>query len=208
MSEARTDPDDIDFVPWEIPNFDADDGLGSTNSGSLAERSEAVLKGAFAEGFESGRREGIESAKQETSGQVSQFVEVLDSLSRYAREFDQQIARDLVALSGKIAEQVILKELSLAPELMLALVEKIIESLPKEDLTVSIYLHPHDATAFNEHLTGTLHQHWKIIEDTELNRGDCRIESTNSIINNKLDQQINTILTALLEQSANHQNTT
>jgi flagellar biosynthesis/type III secretory pathway protein FliH len=202
MSNAGADLDGIDFVPWKIPDFNADGGHHSQHAGSLAEKSDVVLKEAYSEGFESGRKEGVESARQETAGQVRQFIDVLDSLSRYAREFDQQIVRDLVGLSGKIAEQVILRELSLAPELMLAMVEKIIESIPTSEPNVAIYLHPHDATAFNDYLAGTQHQNWKIVEDVELNQGDCRLESIDSIVYSRLPEQINTILKNALVEDA------
>lgn len=208
MSDIRTGNSEVDVVLWQIPSFDIEIHHRFPGNGSLEDRADVVLKEAYSEGFERGRREGMESARDETSTLVSGFVDVMESLSHYTQDFDEQIARDLVELSTKIAEQVILKELSIAPELLIGIVEKIFDSLPDKGSRVSVYLHPQDATAFNDQLAGSEHEFWKILEDSELNRGDCRLESNDSIISNKLEEQIETMLTTLLERDASDKLTT
>ncbi len=194
MSSTDLSTRNFDFIPWQMPNFNHQVPRGV----DLEVKADKVLKEAYAEGFELGRKEGIEKARSETAMMVNQFAKVLESLNAYTHDFDDQIARDLVSLSGKIAEQIIHRELTVSPEAMYSMIEKIVGNLPGEDFNVSILLNPGDAAAFRDQLHESSLA-WKIIDDAEIERGDCRVQSNNSTVNCKLADQVIAILEASLD---------
>ncbi len=206
MSEPGVADSHKEFSPWQIPSLGGEDANGS-RALSIEEKTESILNKAYAEGFESGRKEGIDTARRETAEQVNQFIEIANSLSRATEAFDEQIAQDLVALATSIAEQIILREISIAPELLVGVVEKIINNLPDKKAETSIFLNPLDATAFSDYLSGNEDLQWIIVQDPDMDRGDCRIESNDSIVQYRLDDQINGILNASLEYDAQQPDT-
>ncbi len=207
MSEPGVADDHMEFLPWQIPSLGGQDGHSTSGGASIEEKAEAILNKAYAEGFESGRKEGVDTARRETAEQVNQFIEIANSLSCATEAFDEQIAQDLVALATTIAEQIILREISISPELLLGMVEKIINNLPEKKADTSIFLNPLDATAFSDYLSGNEDLQWRIVHDPEMNRGDCRLESNDSIVQYRLHDQIDGILSASLEYDAQQSDT-
>ncbi len=200
MSDLRTGSGGADFQPWKMPNFDGDSLAGMP--GSAAERSELARKEAWEEGFEKGRQEGLESVRQATREKARLLAEVVDSLNRHVQEFDEQIARDIAALSARIAEQIVQRELSLSPELLLDIVQRLIRGLPAPESSVVIYLHPADLQAIQEYTREFAERDWKMLEDPMLNPGDCRLEAADSVVHGTVNNQIESILASVLEPDA------
>lgn len=177
------------FSAWQMPNFG-----DAQRQGRETVDVEKVRQQAYSEGFELGRKDGIESARQATAAEVQRFVQMADALAFSSKDIDQQISEDLASLAARIAEQLVQRELTLCDRTIQAVVERVIQSLPDHEGHVVVTLCPEDASALIDHVADLGQVGWEIREDPGMVRGDCRVEGRDSFIHATLESQIQTIL--------------
>lgn len=132
------------------------------------------LAAGHAEGHSAGYEEGIAQAKSE----AAQINALLQNLQCSLSEFDQRIANQLLAASLEIANQVLRQSLRVKPELLLPIVREAVASLPLHQGHPALFINPDDATLIRTHLGEQLsHSNWRIIEDSLLEAGGCRVEA-------------------------------
>ncbi len=185
----------MSFSAWQMPNF----GDVPGQSGGDQVDVEKLRQQAYSEGFELGRKDGIESARRDTAGEVQRFVKMADSLSFSTKDVDQQISEDLATLAARIAEQLVQRELSVCGETIYSVVERVIQSLPDHDGHVIVTLCPEDASSLNDHIAEIEQAGWEVREDPSLVRGDCRVEGRDSFIHATLSSQIESIVHNMTE---------
>lgn len=142
-------------------------------SGHAAGYADGLATG-HAEGHSAGYEEGIAQAKNE----AAQINALLQNLQRSLSEFDQQVADQLLAASLEIANQVLRQSLRVKPELLLPIVREAIAALPIHQGHPALFINPDDAALIRTHLGEQLsHSNWRIIEDSRLEAGGCRVEA-------------------------------
>jgi flagellar assembly protein FliH len=156
---------------------------------------EAIGDQARREGYEQGLAEGRVAAREELQRQLRQLRGLCDALARPLAEADAAVERQLAELAMLVARGVLQAELRLHPEHLLNVVRKAIGALPAATARVDIMVHPDSAALLRDGLAEAEDQGWRIVEDPQLEPGDCRIAGADS----RIDACIETRLAAMID---------
>jgi flagellar assembly protein FliH len=106
-------------------------------------------------------------------------------------------------LALDIARQMVRSALQAEPALVLAVVREAIESLPQINQNPTLALHPQDAQLVREML-GQEYQGnvWRIVEDLQMERGGCRIETASTEIDANMEDRWKRIVNSLGSDAA------
>jgi flagellar assembly protein FliH len=180
------------YQRWEMAAFDEVDAKNSAALPSTDEiaaitekaRREGYTKG-LAEGFQNGHSEGLATAlaegKVQTDTTIAQLTALLNSLNDEIALADQAISADLLALALDVAQAMLRTALNVQPDLVIPVISEAIHDLPNLQQHSKIFLHPTDAAIVRTHLSNEPH-HWRIIEDSEITPGGCRIDTQSNQI--------------------------
>ena len=202
-----------EYRRWEIPRVDeklsgeAQHKLtyGRVTADQLSNIQEEAHKEAFEQGFTQGYKDGIGKAQQETAQKnqdlqlsIQKLDQLLRVLSTPFEQLDGQVESELASLAVSLARQIIRRELKLDPGEIVAVVREAVAALPVATRRPQIFLHPEDAAFIRQtfSLSGE-HEHWKLIDDLALTRGDCRVVTENS----RIDATVESRLTAIITQA-------
>lgn len=156
------------------------------------------LAAGHAEGRETGRVEGYQEGLAEAAAETAHIVALGDNLRRSLEALDQEIAEEVLAVAVEIASQVLRRSLQLRPELLLPVIREAMSALPLHNGHPALYLNPADAALVRTHLGEQLtHNGWRIIEDSNVSAGGCRIESGASEIDATLETRWRRVLEAI-----------
>lgn len=159
------------------------------------EEIDAIRERARQEGYAEGQQQGMQAGRSEgymaglQLGQ-SEINETIQHLRQIAVSFGTEVSQtsetmapELLNLGLDISKAMIKTALKVKPELILPTISAAIHSLPNLQLPALLYLQPDDAVLVREHLGEELSQNgWRLVEDPELQRGGCRMETgTNQV---------------------------
>lgn len=163
-----------------------------------AEDIERIHREAHEAGFAAGHAEGYEAGCAEARKEAERIGALCANLREQLQTLDQQIAEGLLDLAIEIARQVLRQSLKLKPELLLPTVREAISALPLHHAHPALYLHPQDAALVRQQLGEQLNHHgWRILEDSSLTPGGCRIESGASEVDATLETRWRRVLEAI-----------
>lgn len=171
------------------------------------------------EGFAQGKEEGLAAGKQEGLEQGmaqgrqagerlgrQQYEQVLPALKNLATQLQQTLEQHLqeqkellLQLVLQVTQRVLPAELALQPQQILRLVEESCATLPDPRRDVRIYLNGQDRQRLLT-LGFTTHGDWPLLEDKDLKSGDCRIETSSSVVEASLQERIGECMTAVAEK--------
>ena len=174
---------------WELPAFD---GPGAVIPGKLptAAQLEQMQQMAHEEGYQA----GLKKANQE----AQRLAGMVGALDKELQRVDQQVTEDLLKLALEIARQMLQQALKVKPELLLGVVQEAIAALPHFNQHAHLMLHPADAELVRAHIGEQLaHTGWKILENAQIERGGCRVETTNSQIDATLATRWQRVVAAI-----------
>jgi len=194
------------YQRWELASFDEAEELPPPTEEELldepppppsltAEELDAIREQARQEGYAEGQQQGLQAGRQEgymaglQQGQ-QEVNETIQHLRQIAVSFGTEVAQcsesmapELLNLGLDLSKAMFKTALKVKPELILPTISAAIHSLPSLQLPALLYLHPADAALARESMEDDLSQHgWRIVEDPEIDRGGCRIETgTNQV---------------------------
>lgn len=158
---ATGDHDDDVEIPASIPL-------------PTAEEIERIHCEAHASGYAAGHAEGLAAALAE----AEQIAALGENLRLHLQALDQTVAEELLAVAVEVASRVLQQNLRVKPELLLPVVREAVAALPLHHSHPSLFLHPDDAALVRTQLGEQLeHNGWRILEDSSLTRGGCRVEA-------------------------------
>jgi flagellar assembly protein FliH len=202
MPDALTPKEQLTaYQRWELPAFDMVKKAGSPPTIDLptAAQLENIHIQAHEEGYQTGYAEGMKQASTE----AQRITNMLESLNKELQQVDQRIAQDLLNLSLEIAKQMLQQALKIKPELLLNVVRAAINELPYFNQHAHLVLHTDDAellrTSMGEQL---LHTGWKIFEDSQIERGGCRVETAHSQIDATLPKRWQRVVASIGQDNA------
>lgn len=193
------------YQRWELASFDEIEELARPGGASFtveevltppmptvqeieAIREQARLEG-YAEGQQQGREEGYTAGRQEISDTIQHLRQIATSFGAEVSQCSESIAPELLDLGLDLSKAMLKTALNVKPEVILPTVSAAIHALPCLQLPALLFLHPEDAALVREHMKEDLDpQGWRIVEDPELIRGGCRIETAT----NQIDATIET----------------
>lgn len=145
---------------------------------------ERMYTEAQQQGYMAGYDEGIAAARAE----AAQIDALLTGVQQSIAELDQKIAEQLLATAVEIASQVLRQSLQIKPDLLIPVVREAITTLHPHTGHPVLFAHPQDAELIRSHLGDQLaHNNWRIIEDTVLTPGGCRVELGSSEVDATLE---------------------
>jgi len=149
--------------------------------------------------FEEAHAAGYAAGKAEARAHVERFDAIMHTLSRPLEELDARVEEELVALAISVAKQLIRRELRTDPGEIVAVVRDALALLPVGVREVRVHLHPEDAKLLHAMASAAdTQQTWRIVEDSTLTRGGCRVESESSQIDARLETRIGAVVSRLL----------
>lgn len=142
-----------------------------------------------------GWAEGEQAARAEGDRRVGAALALLENAAADLAEMRSDLTRDfsdqLHALSLAIARHLVLREVEADPDVMRALVARAVGLAPAPT-AVRLHLHPEDLTALaswrGEFSSGGHTIDW--IADPEAERGGCRVETPQRLIDGRLDESL------------------
>jgi flagellar assembly protein FliH len=161
---------------------------------------------AWDSGYAAGREAGVSASRNEQcalsdelNARVRRLNDVLDVFARPLQELDAEIYEQLAAVVAAIARQLIRRELKTNPEQIVAVVRETVALLPMSAREIRVFLRPEDAVLVRERLPAPAGEElWSIVEDPTMTRGGCRVSSTNSTIDARIEQRIGAAVAAAL----------
>jgi len=168
-----------------------------------AEQLEAIRAQAYADGFASGQRAGVESGRLEVAQRLAELDALLDALARPFADLGVDAERELVSLACDIARQLSHRELSMRPELVVDTVHQALQVLPESARDLVVYLHPDDVALVSAlALDERGDRDWRVMADPALGRGDCRIRAGDATVDASLRGRLDNIVATLLSPDA------
>lgn len=154
-----------------------------------------LRQNAFDQGYNDGHRAGLAQATEETAARFAALEQLLTSVSRPLADIDEQVLAQLAQLAGRIARQLVKRELRTEPETIMALVRDSVAILGSSNDKIRIHLHPDDARIIHSLTHSATEQNrWDIVEDPLVAHGDCKVGSLDSIVSGDLHTRINAII--------------
>ncbi|MFA7279772.1 MAG: flagellar assembly protein FliH [Sterolibacterium sp.] len=159
-----------------------------------AEDIERIYTEAQQTGYTAGYEEGLGEARAE----ADRIAALVENLGRSLQVLDQDIGEELLAVAVEIAGQVLRQSLKVKPELVLPIVREAVAALPMHHGHPALFMHPADVALVRTHLGEQLtHNGWRILEDSTIERGGCRIESGASEVDATLQTRWHRVLDAI-----------
>lgn len=181
---------------WQLPRFEH-----RSNSPPTAEALQAVEAAAYEEGLARGQREGFAIGQKAALDQAQRLRQLVDHLARPLAGLDEAMEHLLVDLAAAIAQRLLLEDLRVSPARVLELVQTALAGLPPQVRKLRIHAHPEDAVLLREQLFAPPQiDSLQIVDDRELQRGDCRLVTESSLVDGRLDQRILSIARSLQEE--------
>lgn len=157
---------------------------------------EALERQARDEGYAAGRAEGLADAAGERRDVVARLESLLESAARPLSSLDDATEQELARLAVVIARRVLAHELVTAPELIVQAVQQAARALPSATRELRVRVHPDDLALLREHAVAE--EHWQLLPDPALARGDCLLESERSRLDARVDTRLAAVVDAVL----------
>lgn len=192
------------YQRWEMSSFDQKPQEELAPGGvklPTAEEIEHIQQQAYQEGFATGMRDG----RAQGDAFSLHMKDLLAELDRSLQRFESAMADDILQLSLEIARQLVRQSIRINPELILTVVREAIESLPQLTEHPILILHPEDANTVRQMLAYEYQESvWRVVEDPHMERGGCRVETSESEIDATLEGRWKRIVAALGSDASWH----
>ncbi len=160
----------------------------------------ALKQQAWQQGHEEGYAAGIAAGSQEIAGKAQALGRVLQSLARPLDDLDHRMEEEIVALVSAISRQLVRREIKIDPTHVIGVVRDGLTALPSSSTDVVVRVHPEDAALIQQQLNpDSTDSAWKMESDPMLQRGDCRIISSVSEIDGRLETRLGRTVAAFFE---------
>ena len=194
LSKVVRAVDQPHLTRWQAPNVGHVARQAHTD-----EELDAIEQQARAKGYEVGRWEGLEAGHQAVQDGAQRLAQLYDEAAHPFRQITESVESELAKLAAAIAGEIVRQELKIQPALILETVSQACSVLSASARDVDVYLHPEDVAIVKDGLKNDPPaQHWRIIEDRSLTRGDCQINSSAEFIDATLQTRIDAIVAGLL----------
>jgi flagellar assembly protein FliH len=203
------------FQRWELNSFDTPRPAPQQNTPKVtieeiaAIREEARAKGyaeGHAEGVGAGRAEGyaegLAEGRADAAAEVAHLHQVAEQLGSEVARADQAIANDVLGLALDLAKAMLKTALAVRPELVVPVISEAIRYLPSLQQPALLMLNPDDAAIIKTQMHDELEKAgWRIVEDEQIQRGGCRIDTATNQIDATIDTRWQRLTEALGKQS-------
>lgn len=178
------------YQRWELNVFDTRENVTLPTADQIQHLQQQAYQEGFAAGMKDGRAESHVIAQRMQS--------MLGALHHAMSQFEEAMAQEIMDLALDIARQMVRASLQIEPALVLAVVREAIQNLPQAYQRPTLMVNPEDAQLVRDLLTQEYQEEvWRIIEDPHMERGGCRIETSTSEIDARIESRWQRIVSAL-----------
>lgn len=157
----------------------------------------ALEREAFAKGYAQGERAGIEAGGKRAEAMLRRVAQTLTDLSGLRETLIHQTERQMVQLALTIAKRIVLREVTLDPELIAAMAHVALQKLGTSS-PATIRLNPEDYTVVAHEGERWGGRQVTVVPDPAIARGGCLVESEFGRIDASVDRQFEEMTRALL----------
>jgi flagellar assembly protein FliH len=169
-------PDDqpTAFERWEVVELATaqpePDAQQHAQDELLAARQEAIA---------AGHQEGLQAGRAAVAQECARMKDLADSYANALDNLDFRLADMVLDLALDVARQVIVGELAVRPERILAIVKLALNQMAETTREARLLINPEDAALIRPHLDLILDKNrLRMVEDVRIVRGGCLIETT------------------------------
>ncbi|HBG30456.1 MAG TPA: flagellar assembly protein FliH [Gammaproteobacteria bacterium] len=199
MSDWKSAPSGKPATPyqrWQPPVWDELEPMleplraePAANAEPLAASAlEQLQHDAYEEAYAAGLREGRAAGREHVAAEAARWQALIDQLAHPLRALDEHVEAELVRLVQVLVRQILLREMRESPSVVAGWIKSGLAALPGGADRIDVHLHPADAAWLREQLDD--HPHWQLIEDAQLPRGACRIDSADTQVDAGLDARL------------------
>lgn len=167
-----------------------------------AEGREQGYQDGLQQGQAEGKKLGLDEGETLIREQLAQLQNLIEQLQKPLEKVDAQVEQALLTLSLAMAEAVIGVEVKTNPQLILQSLRQAVESLPYQAEKLTIKLHPDDVAVVRQHYSeqDLLERQWQLRAEPSYNRGDCRVESSESSVDRSMKSRLQSSLEHFLQE--------
>lgn len=193
--------------PQVIPRFPAEvvtsplrPHAQSSSAGPVDAHANAagIEREAFVKGYAQGERAGMEAGAQRAEAMLRRLAATIDELAELRRTIVRQTERQMVELALSVARRIVLREVTLDPEIVAAIAHVALDRLG-QDSPATVRLSPEDYAAVmsarGESWAGS---HVTVMPDVAVARGGCLVESDFGLVDASIDAQLQELGRSLL----------
>lgn len=199
-----------DCQPWELLNLESGrEGVITDHAAvslptidQISQIHEQARQEGHALGRAEGHAEGLAEGREAAALMAEQLRLVAESFRAEVSRADEVISQDLLDLALDLARAMLKTALAIRPELVLPVVRETINYLPGVKQPALLFLHPEDLALIRDQLGNELEKSgWSIAEDSQLERGGCRVETPSNQIDASTPQRWQRLAAALGKNS-------
>lgn len=206
------DPEEPDAEPEPEPAQEPEEGHSEDVPPEevkplTLEELEAIRQDAYNEGFRIGEKDGFHAgqlkARQEADAALAERLARLERLMGHflepIAEQDRNLEHALVSLVSLLGREVIQRELLIDSSQLRGVLREALKLLPMGAGNVHIHVNPQDFELIKA-LRERHEESWRILEDSDLLPGGCRIETEHSRIDASIETRLAQAIKLLFEQ--------
>ncbi len=197
------------YQRWELASLGEDRRTEQQNAeaiaqaaAELAQQREEARRQGYAEGFDQGHAAGLQAGRAEAAQEAMRLAQLAEVFGSEVARANETMAEDMLNLALDVAKAMLKTALKARPELVLPVVGEAIRYLPMVQQPALLALHPEDADIVRSYLQDELDKAgWRISEDTQMERGGCRVETASNQVDASPSIRWQRIADALGKQS-------
>ena len=156
------------------------------------------------QGQAEGKKLGLSEGEQLIREQLAQLQTLIAQLQQPLLKVDSEVEQSLLQLTLHMAQAVIGVEVKTNPQCILNTLREAVDALPYQADKLVIKLHPADVAVVTQHYSSEeiAERMWHIRSEPSMERGDCRVESTESSVDRTLKTRLQSSLEHFLQEPA------
>ncbi len=184
--EVIADPD-ARLTRWSLPVFDAPADAAPPTAQAI----EDIEAAAYEEGKRRGYEDGVQAGREDMRREAARLRALIEQIARPLAQLDEDVERALVDLACALARKLVDESLQCEPQHVVTLARTALAALPPDLRDIRLYAHPDDAALLREQLQPPPEaQQFRVLDDAQLQRGDCRVQTESSYLDARLDTRL------------------
>ena len=187
VDQTRIDPTGVDKT--EVDQVGIDRSVDESGIGQGRQQ-------AYLAGYEAGRRE----AQAQVEAQRAELQALIAGINELMHDFEQRLASEVLSVSLELAKLIMRQTLRVKPDVVLAVVREAVASLPGLAEQSLLVVNPADAALLRElteRETGAGPLPWHLVEDPQIERGGCKLETPTTEVDATLETRWRKVIASL-----------
>lgn len=177
-------------------------GYAAGHAAGLEEGRSTGFAQGKAQGLEQGYAEGMAQGRAQAADERARLLQIAQIFGDEVAHANERIGSDLLELALDLSKAMLKNALQVRPELVLPVIADTIRYLPSLQQPALLFLHPDDAALVGTTMGDELSKAgWRVIEDAQMERGGCRIDTATNQIDASAPTRWHRIAAALGKES-------